>query len=93
MTDRMMPLTNEAKKIGHSEFQISTFVSHEQQIAHAAESIAIQMSLINQKFDLLIEAISGPHNCLANGRPPQSCKGRLSGRPFPLTLAGDLSSN
>jgi hypothetical protein len=50
------PLTDQAKKIGHSNYQ-PAMVPPEQAVANAAESIAIQMSLINQKLDLLIEAI------------------------------------
>jgi hypothetical protein len=56
MAETSTPLTERAKKIGHSEYRFSQ-VSGEQQLANAAESIAVQMSLINQKLDLLIEAI------------------------------------
>ncbi len=50
-------LTERAKKIGHSELRSSQGLSVEQRLANATESVAIQMSLINQKLDLLIEAI------------------------------------
>jgi hypothetical protein len=50
------PLTERAKKIGHSDYS-SSMVAAPQQLANAVESIAIQMSLINQKIDLLIEVI------------------------------------
>ena len=48
--------TERAKKIGHNNYQ-TAMVNPDQQLANAAESIAIQMSLINQKLDLLIELI------------------------------------
>jgi len=54
MSDTTTPITERAKKIGYREFQSST-VGADQQLANA--TIAIQMSLINQKLDLLIEAI------------------------------------
>lgn len=49
-------LTERARKIGHSEYRAAP-VAPEQQLANAVGSIAIQMDLINQKLDLLIEAI------------------------------------
>jgi hypothetical protein len=49
-------LTRRAKEIGYSEYR-SGQVGSDQQLANAAESIAIQLSLINQKLDLIIEAI------------------------------------
>jgi hypothetical protein len=49
-------LTDQAKKIGHRDFQVA-MVGAEQQLANAVSSIATQLSLINQKLDLLIEAI------------------------------------
>jgi hypothetical protein len=36
---------------------LSGMLSAEHRVANAVESIAIQMSLINQKIDILIEAI------------------------------------
>lgn len=51
-----LSLTERAKKIGHSEFQ-PAMVATDQQTANAASSIAGQLMLINQKLDLLIEAI------------------------------------
>jgi hypothetical protein len=36
---------------------IGANVAADQQLANAAEAVAIQLSLINQKLDLLIEAI------------------------------------
>jgi hypothetical protein len=56
MSDTTTPITERAKKIGYREFQ-SSRVGADQQLANATTSIAIQMSLINQKLDLLIEAI------------------------------------
>ena len=56
MSDTTTPITERAKKIGYREFRSST-VGADQQLANATTSIAIQMSLINQKLDLLIEAI------------------------------------
>jgi len=50
MSDTTTPITERAKKIGYREFQSST-VGADQQLANATTSIAIQMSLINQKLD------------------------------------------
>jgi hypothetical protein len=56
MVESAKTLTQQAKDIGHHEFRP---VMHEpaQKTAHATECAAVQLSMINQKLDLLIEAI------------------------------------
>jgi hypothetical protein len=59
MTDQTTtttPITDQARNIGHRPYQ-PAMVEPDQQLANAVENIAIQMSLINQKMDLLIEVI------------------------------------
>lgn len=56
MGDTPLSLSEQAKKIGHSVFQ-PAMVNADQQLANAAMSIATQLSLMNQKLDLIIEAI------------------------------------
>jgi len=58
MSDTTTPITERAKKIGYREFQSST-VGADQQLANATTSIAIQMSLINQKSTCLLKRSSG----------------------------------
>jgi DNA-binding ferritin-like protein len=57
MTDKLATITEQAKQIGHHPHRTAQGIKADQQLANAAESIAIQMSLINQKLDLLIEVI------------------------------------
>jgi hypothetical protein len=56
MAESAKTLTQQAKDIGHKNFT-PTSVSSNQQTADATASMAVQLSMINQKLDLLIEAI------------------------------------